>query len=149
MRNSVYCSPKNRVRPTYRSNFLNRFFDEDSLKSTFENHNLHHAAKVNIVETETSYDIDVFAAGLVKEDFNINVEKNILTISAEKKAEEGETTKKYIRREFDFKAFKRSFQVPENVNIDNIAAKYESGILTVSLPKSEPAKPKTTTIEIS
>ena len=65
------------------------------------------------------------------------------------KTEESETTKKYIRREFGFKAFKRSFQVPENVNVEAIAAQYNSGILTVSLPKSEPVKPTTTTIEIA
>ena len=148
MRNLVYCPPKNQVRTNTRSNFLNRFFDEDFVKATFDNHNLHHSAKVNITETEASFDIEIFAAGLVKDDFKINVEKDILTISAEKKTEESETTKKYIRREFGFKAFKRSFQVPENVNIENIAARYENGILTVSLPKSETAKPETINIEI-
>ncbi|MGB1204597.1 MAG: Hsp20/alpha crystallin family protein [Chitinophagales bacterium] len=145
MRNSICCPPK----PPVHINFLNRFFDEDFIKTTFNNHNLHHSTKVNISETETSYDIEVFAAGFAKEAFKINVEKDILTISAEKKVTESKTTKKYIRQEFSFKSFKRSFQVPENVNVENIVAEYESGILTVSLPKSEPAKPKTTTIEIA
>jgi HSP20 family protein len=96
---------------------------------------------VNIVENESMFKLEVAAPGLAKEDFKINVEDKILTISAEKKVEtdtnEGE---KILRREFGYSNFKRTFTLPENVNLSDIKAVYENGVLNVHLPKVEVKK---------
>lgn len=99
---------------------------------------------VNVRETDEEFQIDVAAPGLKKNDFNVDYDNGRLTISSEKqeehKEEEGE---KVTRREFNYQSFQRSFTVPENVvNADKIEAKYEDGILHVTLPKREEAKPK-------
>jgi HSP20 family protein len=94
---------------------------------------------VNVVETTNNFRLDIAAPGLAKEDFKINVEDNTLTISAEKKSEtkEGETN---LRREFAYLTFKRSFTLPETIAVADIKATYEAGILTLTLPKTEPQK---------
>jgi HSP20 family protein len=96
---------------------------------------------VNIKETENSYVLELVAPGLEKEDFKINLENNILTISGEKKTEEaGSENEKKIRKEYTFKSFKRSFSVDENIDAANIAAKYVNGVLTLNLPKKAEVK---------
>jgi len=96
---------------------------------------------VNIIETEDDFKIQLAAPGLTKKDFNLNVENETLTISAEKKVEkvEGET---YNRHEFSFNEFKRTFHLPETIDNQQITANLENGILTVTLAKKEEAKPK-------
>lgn len=97
---------------------------------------------VNIRETENAYEVALSAPGKSKEEFNIEVEKDILTISSASKSEENVEEGKYTRREFSFKSFKRSFTLPETVQVDEIKASYENGILKLSLPKKEEALPK-------
>ncbi|WP_343702263.1 Hsp20/alpha crystallin family protein [Chitinophaga sp.] len=94
-------------------------------------------APVNIKETKEAYILDVVAPGLEKGDFKINLEGQTLTISSEKKTENIEEGDKQIRREFSFRSFSRSFTVNENIDADNINAKYENGVLKVTLPKKE------------
>lgn len=106
---------------------------------------------VNVVENPESFDLEIAAPGLSKEDFNINVEHNMLTISAEKSSKEEETKEEnnYVRREFNYSMFKRSFQLPDTVDADKIEAGYDNGVLRLYLPKREEAKAKPTkTIEI-
>jgi HSP20 family protein len=91
----------------------------------------------NIAENEKDYKIEVAAPGLEKKDFKVQVENGILTISAEKEEEEKEERKNYKRREFSYRSFSRSFTLPENSLPDKIDAKYDNGILTLSLPKKE------------
>jgi HSP20 family protein len=93
----------------------------------------------NVVETAENFRLDIAAPGLTKEDFKINVEEKILTISAEKKIEtpEGE---KNLRHEFAYATFKRTFTLPETIAVADIKATYEAGILTLTLPKVEPQK---------
>ncbi|MDZ7878862.1 MAG: Hsp20/alpha crystallin family protein [Saprospiraceae bacterium] len=94
---------------------------------------------VNVVETTDYFRLDIAAPGLAKEDFKINVEDNTLTISAEKKSEtKAEGTN--LRREFTYSSFKRSFTLPETTVATNIKGTYEAGILTLTLPKTEPQK---------
>jgi len=95
---------------------------------------------VNIVETATTYHLDVAAPGMEKTDFSIKLEGALLTISATKKEETAAENVKSIRKEFSFKAFKRSFTLDEKIDAANIAAKYENGILKVDLPKKEETK---------
>jgi HSP20 family protein len=96
---------------------------------------------VNIVENEGMFKLEVAAPGLAKEDFKINVEDKVLTISAEKKVEtETNEGEKILRREFVYSNFKRTFTLPENVNVKDIKAVYENGVLNVHLPKVEVKK---------
>lgn len=97
---------------------------------------------VNIKETDTNFGIELAAPGKKKEDFNIEIDHNVLTISSENKSEKEETEGKYTRREFSYSSFRRAFTLPETVNTENINAIYENGVLNVSLPKREEALPK-------
>jgi HSP20 family protein len=95
---------------------------------------------VNIHETGEGLHLELNAPGRNKEDFKINVEESVLTISYEKKQEETEKDYKTVRREFSFESFKRSFNLGENINVENIQAKYDNGVLKVFLPKKEVVK---------
>jgi HSP20 family protein len=104
---------------------------------------------VNIREDADAYQLEIAAPGLEKADFNLNLDKNILTISSEKKEENKEENPKFVRKEFCYKAFKRSFTVDEKIDAANIAAKYENGILKVVLPKKEEVKVAAKEISVS
>ena len=97
---------------------------------------------VNIKETDTSFGIELAAPGKKKEDFNIEIDHNVLTISSEEKTEKEETDGKYTRKEFSYSSFRRAFTLPETVNTESINATYENGVLYVALPKREEALPK-------
>jgi HSP20 family protein len=97
-------------------------------------------APVNITENEQEYILEVIAPGLEKEDFKINLEQRILTVSAEKKAETANANEKQVRREYKYPSFKRSFTVDENIDETNISARYVNGVLTLNLPKKVEVK---------
>jgi HSP20 family protein len=97
---------------------------------------------VNIKETDTSFGIELAAPGKKKEDFNIEIDHNVLTISSEEKTEKEKTEGKYTRKEFSYSSFRRAFTLPETVNTESINATYENGVLYVALPKREEALPK-------
>lgn len=103
---------------------------------------------VNITEKNDYYHLEVAAPGFEKADFNVKLDGNILTISAEKKAETKSETDKVIRKEFSAKTFKRNFTLDEKIEAANISAKYENGILHVGLPKKEEVKAVTKEINI-
>jgi HSP20 family protein len=92
---------------------------------------------VNIVENEKDFKIELAAPGLEKKDFKIAMENGMLMISAEKKEEKKEEKENYMRREFSFNKFSRSFRLPENCLTEKIDAKYENGVLRLLLPKKE------------
>jgi len=94
---------------------------------------------VNISENEKNYSVEVVAPGFKKDDFNLKVEDDILTISAESKSEKKENgkEKEYSRREYSYNSFTRSFRLPDNVKDDSIAATYQDGVLKLELPKSK------------
>jgi len=105
---------------------------------------------VNIHESEKAYELQFIAPGLAKEDFKLNVDGNILTVSFEKKEESNEKTdSKILRTEYHFRSFKRSFTLNEKVDMGNINAKYNDGVLYVSLPKKENAEPAAHNITVS
>ena len=95
---------------------------------------------VNITETNSTYQVELSAPGFEKADFVIKVEGNILSISTEKKEAEKQESDKIIRKEFTYKGFKRSFTIDEKIDAENIAARYENGILKLDLPKKEIVK---------
>jgi len=99
-----------------------------------------HFPPVNIVEKADKYQLEVAVPGFEKADFNVKLEANTLTISTEKKEAVKEETDKLVRKEFSYKAFKRSFSIDDKIDADNISAKYENGILTLDLPKKEDQK---------
>lgn len=103
---------------------------------------------VNIHETNDAYHLELVAPGLKKEQFKINLEKGVLTISYEQPQEAENKEYKTHRREFRNNSFKRSFTVDEKVNADGIQAKYEDGILKLHLPKKDEVKvmPKEITV---
>jgi HSP20 family protein len=105
---------------------------------------------VNIIESKDDYRIEVAAPGLDKTDFRINIENNVLTISAEKEEKNEEKDERFMRREFNYSSFARSFTLPESMDTDKIVAKHKDGVLHVIVPKKEEAKEKPArTIKIS
>jgi HSP20 family protein len=92
---------------------------------------------VNILENDKDFKIEMAAPGLDKKDFKIEVEKGILSISVEKKMESKEEKENYTRKEYSFQSFNRTFRLPENSIPDKVDAKYENGILRLTLPKKE------------
>lgn len=92
---------------------------------------------VNIKEADGNFHLEVASPGLKKDDFKIDVEKGILTISAEKDHSEETKEDNYTRREFRYASFKRSFQLPEGIKEEDIKATYLDGVLMIDLPKME------------
>ncbi|MCW3087803.1 MAG: Hsp20/alpha crystallin family protein [Sediminibacterium sp.] len=93
------------------------------------------AVPANIHETKDGYHVELNAPGRNKEDFSVNVDKNLLTIGFEKKAETVNSEYKTIRKEFNYNSFKRSFSLDEKIDTTGIQAKYENGVLKLYLPK--------------
>lgn len=98
---------------------------------------------VNIRETADNYEVEVAAPGMDKKDFRITLEGNMLTISSAKEHAEEQQEVHYTRREFSYQSFLRSFELPKHVvDEDKIAARYENGLLLLTIPKKEEAKQK-------
>jgi len=96
-----------------------------------------HFPPVNITDKKEMYLVELSVPGYQKADINIKLDNNTLTVSAEQKENKTDENEKSIRKEFGFKAFKRSFTINEKIDAENIAAKYENGILKLELPKKE------------
>ncbi|WP_394907188.1 Hsp20/alpha crystallin family protein [uncultured Mesonia sp.] len=92
---------------------------------------------VNIIDEENQFEIELAAPGKVKEDFKIELKQDLLVIETETKTIEKPEKPKYSRREFNYSQFKRSFTLPDSIDVGKIKAKYEQGILRVVLPKKE------------
>jgi HSP20 family protein len=132
--------------PALRS-MLDNFWGNDLMEDDFFKRNK--IPPVNVKETEKYYEIEVAVPGMKKDDFNIDVDNGILTISAEKKDEKEKVQDNYTRREFSYSAFNRSFSLPQNADEDNIIAKYEDGVLKLSLNKLKEEKSQKKTISLS
>lgn len=101
-----------------------------------------HMPAVNISEEADRYQVELSAPGLTKENIKVEVLDGNLVISAENKQESKTENKKYSRREFSYGTFRKSFILSDDVQEDNITANYENGILNITIPKKEEAKPK-------
>lgn len=95
---------------------------------------------VNIAESKDDFNLSLAVPGMKKNDFKIDVNGNMLTISCEKKEEKEEKEEMYSHKEYNYSSFSRSFTLPEDVNKEKIDAHYENGVLKLSLPKKEGAK---------
>ncbi len=113
-------------------NFFNDAFVSDRMVSR--------VPAVNISETDGHYHIELAAPGLKKKDFKLNLDRNVLTISAEKQSEQTENDKKYNKREYSYSSFVRSFTLPDSADDGNIEAEYTDGVLKINVAKREEAK---------
>jgi HSP20 family protein len=105
---------------------------------------------VNVKETGKSYQMEIVAPGFEKTDFKLNLDQNLLTISAEKKEDSfgSAPQEKQIRREYRYRSFKRSFTLDEKIDATGIEASYVNGVLILNLPKKETVKASATEIAI-
>ncbi len=126
-------------------NLLDRLFDnqfDGFTRSNFASMNAT-LPSVNIKEDTEGFQVEVAAPGFDKSDFNISLDNDLLTISSEKQEQtELKEDEKYNKREFNYQSFTRSFTLPELVEGDKITASYTNGVLLISIPKKEEAKPK-------
>lgn len=95
---------------------------------------------VNVVEDKDNFRVEVAAPGLKKEDFKLNINNGVLTISSEKKQENESKEENYTRKEFHYSSFSRSFTLPSSIDSDKISASYNDGILNILIPKREETK---------
>lgn len=127
------------------NDFFDDFFGGRSLSGVLSSK----APAVNISEDKDSYHVELAAPGLKKDDFKLNVENDVLTITVERQEEKDQKEKGYTRREFNYTNFSRAFTLPDSVNADAIKAAYKDGVLEINLPKREEEKTKTRVIEIA
>ena len=124
--------------PTFFDDFFrpwNEWFDNSGFSGRVMN-----VPAVNIAEQKDNYLVSLAVPGMKKEDFKIDVDGNMLTISSEKQESKEEQDKKFTRREYSYSSFSRSFTLPEEINKEKIEARYEDGVSKISLPRKEEAK---------
>ena len=114
---------------------IDRFFGRNLFRSGLTSS----VPVANIFEDEKDFQIELAAPGFTKSDFNVNIDNELLTISAEKEEEEKEENKRYTRREYNYNSFSRSFRLPESVKTEDVKANYENGILRIVLNKKPEA----------
>jgi HSP20 family protein len=95
---------------------------------------------VNITENKDDFQVSLAVPGMKKDDFKIDVDGSMLTISSEKEESKEEKDKKFTRKEYNYSSFSRSFTLPEEINQERIEASYEDGVLKIVLPRKEEAK---------
>ena len=119
--------------PAYWDDFFNdKFFNQ--LKSTGSGES---RLAVNISEDDKGYTIELAVPGVAKDKFSLEIENDVLTLSSEQNEIKDEQKQNYLRREFSYQSFKRSFELPETIDQEQINANIDAGILTLSLPKKE------------
>ena len=144
--------PLIRKHRTLPGSFIDEFFNDNFLPSFFnwdsnsENSNI---PAVNVEETDKTYLIDVAAPGLGKKDFKLSVDADVLTISSSKENAEENKKEGYLRREFNYHSFSRSFTLPENTDASKIKATHTNGVLNISIPKVEVEVKKALEIKIN
>ena len=127
--------------------FLPSVFDDDFFSDFFEGNRL---PATNVTETKDAFVVELAVPGFDKNNFNVEVNHNILTISGvqEESNEEKGKDHKVIRREFRSSSFNRSFTLPQDVDADKISAEHRNGLLTLSIPKADHAKQEVKKISI-
>ncbi len=132
--------PSNDMYPAF-NNLFDSFWGRDMFAP--EKH-FGQVPAVNIKESNDKFEVEVAAPGLKKDDFKVELDNRLLKISVarENSHEEKGTDGKYSRREFSYQSFERAFSLPDTVETDKIAARYEDGILRLDIPKREEAKVK-------
>ena len=106
--------------------------------------------KVNIYETDDGFHVEMAAPGMSRDDFKVELDNNMLTISSLRESKDSEDNRNYQRREYSYQSFTRSFHLPDSAEAEKINAKYVDGVLNLVIPKKEEAKRKPIkTIKIS
>lgn len=129
---------------------VNTLFDDFFSKDVFDWSDKNFATigsnlpSVNLKETDNKLEVDLAAPGMKKEDFKVEIDNNMLMISSERKEEKEETRKKdnYVRKEFNYQSFCRTFTLPEYVDESKVEASYKDGILHIDIAKKESGKRK-------
>lgn len=121
---------------------VDEFFGKDLVPGWFDNETGITEPSVNIVEGKSDFRIEVAAPGLEKDDFRINLQNNVLTISSEKETSKEEKEEKFMRREFSYSQFRRSFSLPDTADSGNIKANHKNGVLYITIPKKDEAREK-------
>ena len=104
---------------------------------------------VNILETENDYRLTFEIPGMTKEDINVSIKENVLTVSGERKDVELSENQRYLYRELTAGKFSRAFTLPETVDTEKVSADYKQGLLTITLAKQEAAKPKEIEVKVN
>jgi len=136
---------------TINRNGLVRGFDgvfDSILNDTFFSNGMASVPAVNISDSKDHYHVELAAPGLRKEDFNLSLEKNMLTISVEKTHQDNSEERNYNKKEFSYTSFVRSFTLPDDADTSGIDAKYADGLLCINIAKNAEAKMQTRQIEI-
>ncbi|WP_131537123.1 Hsp20/alpha crystallin family protein [Pedobacter nototheniae] len=120
--------------------YFNNVFDSLFSDAMTKNKMVDKSPNVNISENETAYVIELAAPGLKKEDFQINLKKDTLSVWAEVKKDDTQIAKDFTRKEFDYSSFARSFNLPDSADGDKITAEYKDGILNINIGKKDEAK---------
>ncbi|WP_421939647.1 Hsp20/alpha crystallin family protein [Pedobacter sp.] len=128
----------NRTRNT--APYFNNVFDSLFSDALTKNKMIDKSPNVNISETEQAYVIELAAPGLKKEDFQINLKKDTLSVWAEVKSEGTAINKDFSRKEFDYSSFARSFNLPDSADGEKITAEYKDGILSITINKKDDSK---------
>lgn len=123
------------------SSWMENWFNND-LHTPLVNSSSWNLPRVNILESDDRFILEVFAPGLDKSDLNVKLDNDLLTISSEVGDQELPDTLRYTRREFGHVAFERTFTIPETVDGNKVSADYKNGVLNISMPKIEDAKRK-------
>jgi len=123
-------------------NLVEEFFNNDVFPRFFDNETKSSLPAVNIIEGKDDYKIELAAPGLHKEDFNLNLDNNVLTVSSQKEEKQESNEDKVMRREFSYYSFSRSFTLPDSVNSEKISATHKDGILQIMIPKKDEVKQK-------
>jgi HSP20 family protein len=123
---------------------FNSFFNNDMFDCSIKNYSKTSSTipSVNIRESEAAFELEVAVPGFNKSDFKLDLDHDLLTVSSERSVVENNQGKGYMRREFSYQSFTRSFSLPEIADSEKISATYENGILLVSIPKKEETKQK-------
>ncbi|MGK9128188.1 Hsp20/alpha crystallin family protein [Olivibacter sp. SA151] len=134
---SRFIDTNNRVKTfdPWVSNLIDNLFNDGSGRS------LSKFPAVNVSESAEGFHVEFAVPGFSKEDFKISVEKDVLAVSGEHKAESLDEAKQYSRKEFSYSSFKRSFTLPESVDVNKIEANFKDGVLTLTVAKKEEVKP--------
>jgi HSP20 family protein len=126
-------------KPFWGNSLLRDCLDDPFLQDDLEIFHGNRFIVANVKENEKSYDIDLAVPGFDKKDINITIDHGMLTISGEKKAERETQEDESMRQEFNVASFSRSFNLPVDTTEEDIQARYENGILKLSISKKEKA----------
>ena len=137
-----YNSALNDFVPTSFSNLIDRFLNESVSRAGGSAYSF--VPRVDIVEADKAFEIHVAVPGMNKEDFKLDLNDSLLTISGERKFTKEKKENSFHSIETQYGSFSRSFTLPENVDANNISAKYVNGILEITVPKDEKKTLKTT-----